>query len=254
MPAQDAFVERFGEPIGRGAQAVVYAREDIAVKVYNAGYPKEYVFYEAAMMGFVEAAAIPMPKPYEVLNVNGQMCLKMSRITGPSMNDRLLSEPHRVQDLMDDLVRLQRAIHAQRIFMPVRLKPKLKALIAHNEHLDAARKRDLLALCEKAPDGDALCHGDFHGSNVLFNDGIYSVIDWIDAANGEPLLDAGRSYVDYAISSPEGAELYLARYCAASGANRQDVLQWLPIQAGVLYGALPDSFNAALLRLMDGQR
>ncbi len=253
MVVQDGFAERFGELVGRGAQATVYAREDIAIKVYNAGYPKEYVFYEAAVMGFVEAAAIPMSKPYEVLNVNGQMCLKMSRVTGPSVNDLLLSEPHRVQEIMDDLVRLQMDIHSKRIFMPVRLKSKLKALIAHNKHLDAARKPTLLALCEKVPDGDALCHGDFHGDNVLFKDGIYWVIDWIDAANGEPLLDACRSYVDYAIGSPEGAELYLERYCAASGANRKDVLQWLPIQAGVLYGALPDPFNAALLRLMDGQ-
>jgi hypothetical protein len=31
------------------------------------------------------------------------------------------------------------------------------------------------------------------------------------------------------------------------------VLQWLPIQAGILLGAIPDTFNATLLRLMDGQ-
>ena len=70
---------------------------------------------------------------------------------------------------------------------------------------------------------------------------------------GEPLVDVCRSYVDYAVSSAEFAELYLARYCAASGAKREDVLQWLPIQAGILYGAIPDKFNAALLRLMDGK-
>jgi hypothetical protein len=56
MDAQDVFAERFGELVGRGSQAAVYARDDVAVKVYNAGYPKEYVFYEAAVMGFVEAA------------------------------------------------------------------------------------------------------------------------------------------------------------------------------------------------------
>lgn len=253
MVVQDGFAERFGELVGRGAQAAVYARDDIAVKVYSTGYPKEYVFYEAAMMAFAEASAIPMAKPYEVLNVDGRWCLKMSRVTGQSVTDRMLNEPHRVQEIMDDLVRLQMTIHAQRIFMPTRLKPKLKGAIAHNRHLDAARKRTILALCEKMPEGEALCHGDFHSQNVLFDDGVYWVIDWIDAASGEPLLDACRSYVDYAISSEEIAALYLARYCAATGVKREEVLQWLPIPAGCLYGAIPDPFNAALLRIMDGQ-
>jgi thiamine kinase-like enzyme len=102
-------------------------------------------------------------------------------------------------------------------------------------------------------DGDALCHGDFHGGNVIFNEGVYWVIDWIDAAKGDPLLDVCHSYVVCAIGSYELAESYLARYCAASGAIREDVIQWLPIQAGILYGTIPDKYNATLLRLMDGQ-
>jgi thiamine kinase-like enzyme len=178
-----------------------------------------------------------MAKPYEVLNVSGQMCLKMSRVTGQSVTDKILGELNRAQEFMDNLVGLQMDIHAKHIFMPLQLKPKLKNLIAQNGHMDAARKQAILAMCEKVPDGDALCHGDFYSNNVLFNDRVYWVIDWIDAANGKPLLDVCHSYVDYAVSNAEFAELYLARYCAASGAKREDVLQWLPIQAGILLGA-----------------
>jgi aminoglycoside phosphotransferase (APT) family kinase protein len=253
MDAQDIFAARFGDLVGRGAQAAVYARDNVAVKVYNAGYPKEYVFYEAAVMGFVEATGIPMSKPYEVLNVDGQMCLKMSRVTGHSVYDVMAGEPDRKTELMDDLVRLQMDIHAQQILLPVPLKPKLKEMIAHNGHLDVARKRAILALCEEMPDGNALCHGDFRGDNVMFHDGVYWVIDWIEAAKGDPLLDVCHSYVVCALGGTELAEFYLARYCAASGAKREDVLRWLPIQAGSVYGAISDHFNAALLRLMDEQ-
>jgi len=45
MGGQDVLAERFGELVGRGAQAAVYARDEVAVKVYNAGYPKECVFH-----------------------------------------------------------------------------------------------------------------------------------------------------------------------------------------------------------------
>ncbi len=122
-----------------------------------------------------------------------------------------------------------------------------------NGHLDAVKKQDLLTLCETMPDGDALCHGDFHGGNVLFHDGRYWVIDWIDAAKGDPLLDVCHSYVVHALGGIEWAEFYLARYCAASGTRREDARQWLPIQASSRYGRIPDHFNATLLRMMDGQ-
>ena len=122
-----------------------------------------------------------------------------------------------------------------------------------NGHLDAVKKQDLLTLCETMPDGDALCHGDFHGGNVLFHDGRYWVIDWIDAAKGDPLLDVCHSYVVHAFGGIEWAEFYLARYCAASGTRREDARQWLPIQASSRYGRIPDHFNATLLRMMDGQ-
>ncbi len=94
MGGQDVLAERFGELVGRGAQAAVYARDEVAVKVYNAGYPKEYVFHEAAVIAYVEAAAIPMSRPCEVLNVDGHMCLKTSRVTVQSVNDMILGEPN----------------------------------------------------------------------------------------------------------------------------------------------------------------
>jgi hypothetical protein len=53
------------------------------------------------------------------------------------------------------------------------------------------------------------------------------------------------------ISSRDYAELYLERYCAASGAEREDILRWLPVQAGSLYGFIPDS--PALLQMVDGR-
>ena len=248
---QDTFAGLFGELVGRGAQAVVYARGDVAVKVFNANYPREFAFYEAAVMGLVKAGNVPMPKPYEVLEVKGRICLKMSRVTGRLVTEMILAEPDRALDFLDDLVKLQLQIHTGQVLMPVRLKPKLKELIEQNGNLDLARKQAILALCEELPEGNALCHGDFHSGNVLFKDGVYSVVDWIEVAKGNPLVDACHSYAAYALGSVEFAEAYLARYCAASGANRHEVLRWVPIQAAALYGRIPETFNETLLRMMD---
>jgi len=253
MSTHEFFSERFGELVGRGAQAAVYAREDIAVKVYNPGYGKEHVFYEAAMMGFVEAAGLATPRPIEVLSVAGQMCLKMSRVTGQSFNTVFAGDLGRARELTDDLVRLQMEIHGKQITLPISLKYRLRDRLRFNLNLDPARRQALLALCDRMPDGDALCHGDFHGANILVDNGAYGVIDWIEVAKGDALVDASHSYMTIGISSREWAELYLERYCAASGAEREDILRWLPVQAGSLYGLIPDKFSPLLLQIMDGQ-
>lgn len=253
MSTHDIFSERFGELIGRGSQAAVYARGEVAVKVYNSGYAKADVFHEAALLGYIEAAGLRTPQPLEVLSVAGQMCLKMSRVAGKSWAAIIANDLGRAREWMDELVRLQLEIHRKQIFLPVSQKHRVKDMIAVNGNLDPVRRQRLLGMCAGMPDGDTLCHGDFHGINILVDNGAYAVIDWAEAAKGDPLVDACHTYVVTGISSREGAELYLERYCAASGAGRTEILHWLPVMAGQIYGLIPDSFSASLLRMMDGQ-
>ena len=44
------FEKMFGELVGTGAQATVYAKGDYAVKLYRDGYPKTYAFGEGYIM------------------------------------------------------------------------------------------------------------------------------------------------------------------------------------------------------------
>jgi aminoglycoside phosphotransferase (APT) family kinase protein len=43
------------------------------------------------------------------------------------------------------------------------------------------------------PDGDRLCHGDFHPGNVLLARDGPAVIDWTDATRGDPAADLART-------------------------------------------------------------
>src|SRR4030065_570068 len=52
-----------------------------------------------------------------------------------------------------------------------------------------------LAELESMPDGDRLCHGDFHPGNILLSRPEPIVIDWIDASIGSPLADVARSSI-----------------------------------------------------------
>ena len=247
MDNEKGMAERFGELAGRGAQAAVYARDEMAVKVFRAGYPKEYVFYEASMMAFVETTDLPVPQVHEVFSVEGRLAIRMSRARGRSINRLMQDDPARAPELLGAVVDLQRRTHAQRIPLPVRLKHKIVQLIGGSASLAPESQRALLERCAELPEGDALCHGDFHGDNILCHEGRYMILDWIDASIGCALGDACRTYLDYSFGRMDVADLYLEQYCAATGARREEILRWLPVQAGMLLGHVPDAFNARLL-------
>ncbi len=50
-----------------------------------------------------------------------------------------------------------------------------------------------LATLNDLPDGDRLCHGDFHPGNVLIGKQGPAVIDWTNAARGDPAADLART-------------------------------------------------------------
>ncbi len=81
-----------------------------------------------------------------------------------------------------------------------RLKPRLTRNIARTSLLDEPRKQVLLSRLVDMPEGDRLCHGDFHPVNVSGQTSQPIVIDWPDACRGDPSADVCRSYVLLKIS------------------------------------------------------
>jgi len=47
------------------------------------------------------------------------------------------------------------------------------------------------AALRELPDGEALCHGDFHPRNVIVDGDELTIIDWVDASSGPPAADPG---------------------------------------------------------------
>ncbi|MFY9401992.1 MAG: aminoglycoside phosphotransferase family protein [Candidatus Omnitrophota bacterium] len=250
MDNTDQFIKQFGEVAGKGAQAVVYVRDDIAVKVFNVGYLKPFVFYEAMVMTYIEDAGLPTPKIYEVLAVNGQMALKMSRAKGESLDDIMLKDSGKIPAILDKMIDLQRQIHKKSIPAIIGLKQKLKFIITGNSALTFEQKTDLLKLTDTLPEGSGLCHGDFHGRNILYNGKDYTIIDWIDVASGCVLGDVCRTYLIYALEAQYIADLYLEKYCTATGALKRDILCWAPVYAGSLIGQINEKYNKRLLEFL----
>jgi aminoglycoside phosphotransferase (APT) family kinase protein len=58
-----------------------------------------------------------------------------------------------------------------------------------------------LAELVRLPDGDALCHGDFHPDNILLCPEGPAVIDWPNATRGDPCADFARTTVMLRVGS-----------------------------------------------------
>jgi Ser/Thr protein kinase RdoA (MazF antagonist) len=245
------FEEMFGEVVGNGAQATVYAKGDFAVKLYREGYPKVNVFTEAYMMAHLEQIHFPSPKVYEILFVNERYGIRMDRVKGKMLGEGC-GDLSRWDSVLDALVDLQYRLQKYDMAFASNLKTRFRDDLKRNDKLSPDLKQELFKELDKLPDGQALCHCDFHANNVFFDGTEYTIIDLLQISKGDPAADVACSYVAYNFFNQDIAELYLNKYCNKSGISRKDVQKWLRVYAGTLLGQVPEQFTPILERFLAG--
>lgn len=245
----EEFRKRYGDLVGLGQSAAIYARNGIAAKVYRPTQLHYQPFMEAFYLTMVAELGMPVPRVYAVETVAGQTAIVMDQIQGQSLYDIVAKDPAKLGETLDKVVEMQVAMHRVNagVFRP--LKMVLGANISISPGLTTDEKERLNAMLAKLPDGLGICHGDFHGGNILFDGKQYLVIDWAEVACGAPAGDACRTYLDYYIGSKGSAEAYLKKYCAASGRTREEILAWLPVTAGSIYGFISDDLKKLIRSL-----
>lgn len=238
------FRERYGEQIGAGMAAVIYARDGIVAKVFRDTKLPSEAFQEAYAMSVINELKVPAPKVYGVETFHNRTVLLMDQLKGISLLDVMLKDRNKAPECMDTIVRLQVEMHKMLLLGYTALKSKQKAMIIGSPGLSPEEKEKLLGMLDKLPDGNNLCHGDFHGGNILCEGDSCLIIDWVEASSGDPAADACRSYMDYFIGGYGFEELYLEKYCSATGRSRDEILAWLPVIAGAVYGYLSPAAQA----------
>src|SRR5262249_51374320 len=226
-----AMEETVGRSLATGNTAEIFEWGSRVVKLYKAPTAKGAVFHEAATSAAVEALGLPVPKVWGVREIGGRWGLVFDRVTGNAFAERMLGRGDDFDRHLESMVRLHIRVHAHRAIEFASLKVALTARIAASDLLDPASKRGLLATMGDLPDGERLCHGDFHPLNILGDIAQPTIIDWRDARRGEPAADVCRSYLLLKLHAPEIATDYLEAYCRLGNVDRPAVLRWLPCVA-----------------------
>ena len=110
------------------------------------------------------------------------------------MLNTLTSQPWTLTRNANLLAELQVDIHSRDAIegLPVQ-HDKLKTKIQSAQMLTPDIRDAALEMLNGLPQGNQLCHGDFHADNVLITENGLVIIDWIDASNGNPLAGVARS-------------------------------------------------------------
>ncbi|MFZ2414227.1 MAG: aminoglycoside phosphotransferase family protein [Candidatus Cryosericum sp.] len=179
--------------LGHGRTADVYVWKDGSVlKLFVAGFPSRLIDQEVEGTRAANVAGIPSPHLIGVITVDGRQGLVLERLTGRTMLAVLGNEPMRVAHYAGVFAELQARINECHSPELTSCREDLARRIAR-AGVVARVKGDALAILEQLPDGDNLCHCDFHPDNVLMTPQGPSVIDWTSAARGTAASDAART-------------------------------------------------------------
>jgi tRNA A-37 threonylcarbamoyl transferase component Bud32 len=239
--------ETIGPPIAVGNVAEVFELGARVAKIYKATTAKSAAFREAANHSAAEAIGLPVPRIWAVQQFGDRWGIVFDRVNHASFAEEMSSNPGETSVYLNYLAHLHMLIHAQRVHQFASFKQRLTANIAVSRFLPEQKKQNVLQRLIDMPEGDRLCHGDFHPMNVLGDVSQPFIIDWADARRGDPAADACRSYLLLKLHAAQLAAPYIDAYCQLARVPRQAVLDWLPyLAAAKLAEDVPSEIDGLL--------
>jgi aminoglycoside phosphotransferase (APT) family kinase protein len=212
----------------------------------------------------VHDAGLPAPRVDGLEQVDGRTGIVMQRVDGPPMLDGLLARPWRLWRAPHLMADLHVTIHAARVPSLPSYRDELGRRIAHVPGLPDDHRQAALDALDALPDGEAVCHGDFHPGNILMTASGPVVIDWTGARCGHPLADVARTRLLLTVGVDPHAQpglrltvtdrlrgwfcrRYERRYCALTGTDPAAIDAWyLPLVAARLTEPIPEETDTVL--------
>jgi aminoglycoside phosphotransferase (APT) family kinase protein len=230
------------QKIAEGREAEIFAWDDTTVlKLYRSEQHARGLEIEEAAMTAAKLADAPAPGSLGRVEIEGRPGLLIERVAGIDMLTQIEKKPWHVIGAGAIMARSHAALHATTA--PHELpdvKQRLPERLRASALVPPAIAGRAIAALERLPDGDSLCHGDFHPGNIILTRDGARVIDWPNAFRGDHHADVARTVLMFRMaelpdSTPTtiralatvGRRLMLARY-------RRTYAQLRPFDAALL--------------------
>ncbi|WP_440114157.1 phosphotransferase family protein [Paenibacillus sp. QZ-Y1] len=273
-------VHRLGNKIGEGGCAEVFEWED-GSKIVKLAKPNTITAALEAELHhcrMASACGLPVPKPYDLVTVEGRAGIVFERIDGETIMHRFVDravEQSRMQkplDVTEDFVnaritaQLFHQIHSHSVDHMPSQRDNVKHNIVEAQYLSEAEKAAVIAQLDQLPMKQQLCHGDPNPGNILLRDNDAVIIDWNNASTGNPEADLAEYIImiRYAILPPHlpheatvvldatreaSIQVFMEEYEKLSGIGYADVEPWIaPVAARKLIAdAISDAEKTLLM-------
>jgi uncharacterized protein (TIGR02172 family) len=177
---------------GRTADVFLWGERQI-VKLYRREFPPTAIDREVAQARLAHAAGIRTPVVHDVVTLRDRRGIIFERVEGPTMLGALGKNPGTFDVLARELAVLHVSVHScQQPEFP-ELHSYLTRAITHATDLADSEKASVLAILDRLPRGDAICHGDFQPGNVIMSVTGSTLVDWSHAASGDAIADVAHT-------------------------------------------------------------
>jgi aminoglycoside phosphotransferase (APT) family kinase protein len=198
-----------GEKIGEGAFSEAYAwAPGQVVKLFKAGVSHLLGRHEVRMIRAVRAAGVPVPAVFGEVTLDGRFGIVLERLDGPTLWH--LSRTGAVTFEQAGAIVAALAISLHRKAPPpevLSMREYMESELLHDDgKVPKHIATDILALIDRLPTGDALCHCDLSPGNVIMTAEGPKLVDWTFAMCGPAALDLGFLHVILSELAPEIAD------------------------------------------------
>ena len=208
------------------------------------------VQWEAAAMQTASARGLPVPSVYGITEVMGRPGIIMERVDGPDLLTQINARPWTLFRAGSTLGDVHANLHSVTASdrLPI-LKPTLAGRIGSRSEIPPELARFAIDTLNELPDGDRICHFDYHPANVLMSSNGPVVIDWTNVKRGDHHADVARSVLILRLGEPPPGSVspvmrllirfargillgrYLSAYRRRGQLDRSLVDRWIPVVA-----------------------
>ena len=177
------------------------AAENVAVahkKVEPSIFRERSHYHEHELAATQAAVAAGVPAPAAIgglIEVEERHGIVFERVDGPTMTSHLEEHQDLVSECANQMVDLHVAIHQRNVSGILELRQVLVWAIDRADGLSPDEKKAVRAVLDRLPSDRALCHGDFHPTNIVMSARGPVAIDWAVGASGNPLADFARTWL-----------------------------------------------------------